>query len=93
MNRYPAWLNLLLVVVLLLGGVLALPNVYGSAPAVQLAPLDGADFAESRLTEVVRLLEADDLAPSAAYIEDGRAVLRFPSVAAQQDASAILGEK
>ncbi len=33
MNRYPVWLNFLVLAMLLLGALLALPNVYGSAPA------------------------------------------------------------
>ena len=48
MNRYPAWLNALVVVLLLLGVVLALPNVYGTGPAVQLAGLDGAALGRPR---------------------------------------------
>ena len=36
MNRYPAWLNLLVLGILVLGSLLALPNIYGSAPAVQI---------------------------------------------------------
>ncbi len=93
MNRYPAWLNLLLIGILLLGTVLALPNIYGSVPAIQLADLDGNAYRESRLGEVVSILEGDDLAPEAAYIEDGRAVLRFETVDQQQQASVILGER
>ncbi len=93
MNRYPVWLNLLLLGILLLGSVLALPNIYGSAPAVQLANLDGSGYNESRLPEIVRILEADQLGPEASYVEDGRAVLRFHSVEEQQKASVVLGER
>ena len=93
MNRYPVWINLLILSILLLGSVLALPNIYGSAPAVQLANIDGSGYNESRLPEIVRILEADDLGPEAAYVDDGRAVLRFHSVEEQQEASLVLGER
>ncbi|MEQ8205366.1 MAG: protein translocase subunit SecD, partial [Woeseia sp.] len=93
MNRYPVWLNLLLLGILMLGSVLALPNLYGSAPAVQLANIDGSGYNESRLPEIVRILESDQLGPEASYVEDGRAVLRFHSVEEQQKASVILGER
>ena len=33
MNRYPAWLNLLVLGILVLGCTLALPNLYGTTPA------------------------------------------------------------
>ena len=34
MNKYPAWLNVLVLAVLLIGALLALPNIYGSVPAI-----------------------------------------------------------
>jgi hypothetical protein len=44
MNRYPSWLNLLVVFVFILGGILALPNIYSSVPSVQVVNTDGTDF-------------------------------------------------
>ncbi|WP_067562991.1 protein translocase subunit SecD [Halofilum ochraceum] len=41
MNRYPLWKYLLVVVVLLLGAVYALPNVFGQDPAIQVSVRDG----------------------------------------------------
>ena len=79
MNRFPAWLNLLVLSVLVLGCVFALPNIYGSAPAVQMVGMDGADIEESQLAEFVQALEPVSVTPEAAYIEDGRAVMRFAS--------------
>lgn len=80
MNRYPAWLNLLVLGILLLGCMLALPNVYGTTPAVQLVGVDGQDFDESQVEEFVRVLESVAVTPEAAYVEDGRAVIRFDSI-------------
>ena len=79
MNRYPAWLNLLVLGVLLVGCVFALPNVYGSAPAVQLVSTDGADYSQTELERFVSALSENNVSPEAAYLEDGRAVLRFAS--------------
>jgi preprotein translocase subunit SecD len=42
MNRYPLWKYLLLVVVLVLGAVYALPNVFGHDPAIQVSVRDGS---------------------------------------------------
>ena len=88
MNKYPAWLNVLVLVILLLGGMLALPNIYGSAPAVQLADVDGVDITQTQLDNYVRVLENDGITPEAAYLSDGRAVIRFAkgAVADQQTA-------
>jgi len=84
MNKYPAWLNALVLVVVLTGIVLALPNIYGSAPAVQLADVDATPITEAQLDNFVRALENDGVTPEAAYISDGRAVIRFNSVEDQQ---------
>ena len=84
MNRYPAWLNWLVLVILLLGTLLALPNIYGSAPAVQVASVDGESYGPTKVSQVVRILEAGELSPEKAYIQDGRVVLQFDSVEKQQ---------
>jgi preprotein translocase subunit SecD len=88
-NRYPTWLNALVVAVVLAGLLLALPNIYGSAPAVQLANADAEPITEAQLENFVRALENDGVSPEAAYINDGRAVLRFDTVEQQQES----GEK
>lgn len=77
MNRYPTWLNVLVLVIFLTGILLALPNIYGTAPAVQLANVDGDPITETQLANFVRSLESDDIIPEAAYLSDGRAVIRF----------------
>ena len=93
MNRYPTWLNWLVLVILLLGAVLAMPNIYGSVPAVQVASADGKPYAETKVAQIVRVLEAAELTPEAAYIQDGRVVLRFAAVEEQQSAGDRLRER
>ncbi len=83
MNRYPAWLNWLVLVIVLLGTMLALPNIYGSAPALQIASADGEPYEQAKVAQIVRILEAGELRPEAAYLMDGRVVLRFDSVEEQ----------
>lgn len=90
MNRYPAWLNLLVLGILLLGCTLALPNIYGTTPAVQLVNLDGNDVTEADLDRYRNALANESVSPEAAYVEDGRAVIRFDSVEDQIEASAAL---
>ncbi len=77
MNKYPAWLNFLVLIILMSGCLLALPNLYGSVPAVQLAKIDGTAYDETQLQEYVQVAEALGTSPEAAYLQDGRVVLRF----------------
>ena len=90
MNRYPLWLNVLVLGILMLGLLLALPNIYGSINAVQLAEIDGKPFAEERVERVVQVLESSDLAPDAAYLQDGRVVVTFTDVEDQTAAGELL---
>ena len=51
---------------------------------MQLANADASPVSEAQLDSFVRALENDGLSPEAAYISDGRAVIRFESVEDQQ---------
>lgn len=39
-NQFPWWKNLIVLIILLLGGLYALPNLYGTDPAVQISATD-----------------------------------------------------
>ena len=77
MNRYPSWLNILVLVVFMLGAILALPNLYSSVPSVQIANSNGIDFDDDQLQEVMDALGNIRLSPLANFIEDGRAIILF----------------
>lgn len=49
MNRYPFWINALVVLALLTGIVYMLPNFYGEAPAVQVSSSKGTQAADNAL--------------------------------------------
>ena len=93
MNKYPAWLNALVLVVLLTGILLAMPNLYGSVPAIQLADRLGEPVTETQLQEFVGTLQGANVEPEAAYLKDDRAVLRFDTPEAQTAAGDRLRER
>lgn len=80
MNRYPLWKNILVLVVVLVGALVALPNVFGDEPALQVTRANGQPLAESEVTKVRELLNPAGAATVPVTTEDGRAVIRFPSV-------------
>ncbi len=92
MNKYPSWLNTLVVVIVVVGAMLALPNMYGTSPAVQLADKNGVSITEDRLDEFVRVIENIGVQTEASYLKDGRAVIRFSSANDQGAASDVLRE-
>ena len=90
MNRYPSWLNVLVLTILVVGILIAMPNIYGSAPAVQVAQRDGESFTEERVSRITQSLEAIGVSPEAAYLKDGRVVVRFDSEADQARSADVL---
>ena len=77
MNRYPTWLSLLVLLILVAGALIALPNVFGSAPAIQLASKDGNQFGPDRITRVEQALTIEGIEAETIYLQDGRVVVRF----------------
>ncbi|MDA0680589.1 MAG: protein translocase subunit SecD [Proteobacteria bacterium] len=93
MNRYPAWLNVLVLVILMLGILIAMPNIYGSSNAIQIAHRDGDLFDEARVLRVTEVLEEESITPEAAYLKEGRVVVRFESESDQKRAADLLKER
>lgn len=70
-----------------MGILFALPNIYGSAPAVQLANTADVAVSEAQLDGYVRTLEADGITPEKYFLSDDRAVIRFNDEQDQQRAA------
>jgi preprotein translocase subunit SecD len=84
MNKFSWWVNVLVLVIFMAGCLLALPNIYGSVEAVQIADNSGAPYEEAKLDEFVRVVEAAGITPEASYLHDGRVVIRFESTEDQE---------
>ena len=67
-----------------MGILFALPNIYGSAPAVQLANTADVAVSEAQLDGYVRTLEGDGIIPEKFFLKDERAVIRFNDEQDQQ---------
>ncbi len=91
MNRYPLWKSLLFAGVMLLALALALPNVFGSAPALQLSRKDGELFKGATAAQpFLDLLAKEQVTPDASFVQDGRVVLRFVDVPTQLKARDLI---
>ncbi|MCP4042092.1 MAG: protein translocase subunit SecD, partial [Gammaproteobacteria bacterium] len=84
MNQYPLWKYLLIAAVVLLGGLFALPNLYGEDPAVQISAGRGAVIDESLEERVLGAMKEANLEPFASEISvGGRLLMRFSSTEVQ----------
>jgi preprotein translocase subunit SecD len=89
MIAYPRWKIALVAVVLLIGILLALPNLFGEESALQLAR-DRAIVTPADRTSVEQLLKDKGVALSGAFLDQGRLTLRFGSKQDQLKARDII---
>ncbi len=90
MHSYPAWKVWLVVIVLLAGALLALPNVFGDAPALQLSRNDRTPVTAAGKEQILATLQSKSVTPESAYLEGDRLVLRFGAVDLQLKARDIM---
>lgn len=84
---------MLVLTVVAVSCLLALPNLYGRADAVQVAAIDGIAFEQESLDNYLRVVENAGITPEAAYLANGQIVMRFDSVDDQEKAGASLRER
>lgn len=91
MNRYPLWKNSLIAIIIVLGLIYALPNLYGEAPAVQVLPLRANLKADTALLKrVEHALQAAQLHPEALSLDLTSIKARFADTDSQLKAKDVL---
>ena len=93
MNRYPTWVNWLVLLVVVAGVIIALPNIYGDDLAVFVGRSDNQPVAETQLSEIRLMLNEADIEYLDAEIDDGAAIVRFATGAEQLRASDLLSRE
>ncbi len=91
MNKYPAWKYLILIVVVVVGIVYALPNIYGDDPAVQISSRAGTDddALEGLVTEALGKSGIDSVGIDN---NNGKLLVRFANLEDQRKANDYLSE-
>jgi preprotein translocase subunit SecD len=92
MNRFPPWKYALLIIVLGLGLVYALPNIYGDNPAVQVSSARGFDLQSEFVGTVERTLESAGVEHGPVDFSPQRLLVRFESADRQLRAADALRE-
>ena len=93
LNRYPWWKYTIIGLVLLIGIVYAMPNLFGEDPAVQISPARAAIQVDQALySRVIDKLEADGLDYKSAELDAQRLLVRFSDTEVQLKAADILRE-
>lgn len=69
LNRYPLWKNLMVILVVAIGALYSLPNIYGEDPAVQISGTRGQQADTTALTEVQNVLKENNLQPNLSFLK------------------------
>jgi preprotein translocase subunit SecD len=90
MNRYSPWKYILILFVVIIGGIYALPNIYGKDPSLQVSASRAAEISE--LTEILvsTALEEAGLQAKAIDINANSLVVRFDNEDTQLKAQAVV---
>ena len=76
-NQYPWWKNLLIVVVVVVGALFALPNLYGEDPALQISSNRGVSISDTTLDAVRSELDRLSIEEKGMEMTDMGLILRF----------------
>jgi len=91
MIAYARWKIVLVIVVVLLGALLAMPNLYGEESALQLV-VDRAAVTEAERSSIEGLLKDKSISSDGSFLEQGRLTLRFGSTGDQLKARDVIAE-
>ncbi len=76
-NKYPLWKYILIVIVLIVGVLYALPNLYGDDPALQISANRGAEVTLATQETVRETLKTNNIEPKEISLENNQLLVRF----------------
>ncbi|WP_083001256.1 protein translocase subunit SecD [Halomonas sp. GT] len=89
LNRYPLWKYLLILVVLVVGLIYSLPNLFPADPAIQVSDAQGDSLDERQISRVEEALINSDIGIKAIEETNGQWLIRLQSDDDQLDARDI----
>ncbi|WP_067521948.1 protein translocase subunit SecD [Endozoicomonas ascidiicola] len=93
LNRYPLWKYLLILVVVGLGFIYALPNLYPADPAVQVSGASSSKVMDERVQRrVEQALSAADVDIKSVELDDGSLLVRLNHADQQQLSKSLVKE-
>jgi len=77
MNQYPAWKYILILLLVAIGTLYALPNLYGDDPAIQVTTTRGFELGQDVETKINDVLARNNLAYKSVEESNNRLLYRF----------------
>ena len=93
MKPYPLWKYAIILVVIAIGVIYALPNLYGEDPAVQISPTRAAQVDQRLADRVAALLKEKGLSYKAIERTERGLLVRFPDTETQLTAKDLIRDR
>ncbi|WP_392552531.1 protein translocase subunit SecD [Orbus wheelerorum] len=93
LNRYPLWKYIILVVVIFVGLLYALPNIYGEDPAIQISGSRGNDVTVNTQKQVQMLLSEKEIETKSIVFENNSILIRVANNDTQLKAKELIAEE
>ena len=97
LNRFPLWKNLMIIIIVLIGGLYALPNLYGEDPSVQISGTRGQEVNTETLSQIEHALASANISPKSTLLENNAILVRLNSdeqqLPAKEKIAEALGDK
>ena len=93
LNRFPLWKNLMIIIIVLIGGLYALPNLYGEDPSVQISGTRGQEVNTETLSQVEHALAGANISPKSTLLENNAILVRLNSDEQQLPAKEKIAEE
>jgi len=90
MNQYPLWRYILIVVLVILGVVYALPNIYGDDPAIQISPSNAQPVTAELVSKTKAALTQHRISYLSIKQQPSNVLVRFPDTSTQLKAQDLL---
>lgn len=92
-NRFPLWKNLLILIVLLIGLIYALPNLFGDDPSVQVSFSNVSAVDAGQVEKVEALVKEAGIGIKAVETENNQILVRFNDTNDQLRSADLLRDK
>ena len=76
LNKYPLWKNLMIIAILVIGGIYALPNLYGENQAIQISGSKGITLEKEDYAKIEQVV-SQDCPDCKVERNEGQALIRF----------------
>ena len=91
MNKFSIYQYLLILVILIVGSIYALPNLYPTQPSIQVAYTDsGRSADQSLLNDLENILEDSNIEYEDIFLRENKIVIKFQDVDTQLSSKTIL---